>query len=112
MRRSPCSAVWGAPAIGGSYAVELHTRQGGVYPGLLVASSGAGVLPIGPFGALKLDPASALVVGAQAGVTPLVVTWTIPNVPASAGTPLNYQGVVVDPLQGVVVTNTFGELVQ
>ena len=101
-----------APFLGGSYTVELHTRQGGAYPGLLVASSGAGVLPIGPFGALKLDPASALVVGAQTGVTPLVVTWAIPNVPALAGTPLNFQGVVADPLQGVVVTNTFGELVQ
>lgn len=100
------------PVIGNNYVVQLHTRTGGVYPGLVVAASGAGVLPIGPFGTLQLDPATALVVGAQTSVTPLSVTWALPNVPALVGTPLNYQGVVFDPLQGIVVTNTFGELVQ
>ncbi|MFN3242214.1 MAG: FG-GAP-like repeat-containing protein [Planctomycetota bacterium] len=100
------------PVIAGNYSVELHTRTGGAYPGLLVASFGAGVLPLGPIGTLRLDPASALVVGAQTGASPLTVTWALPNVPALVGTPLNYQGVVFDPLVGVTITNTFGESVQ
>ncbi|MGC6488159.1 MAG: FG-GAP repeat domain-containing protein [Planctomycetota bacterium] len=100
------------PGIGSGYAVELHTRPGAVDPGVLIASIGGGALSLGPYGTLQLDPATAVVVGSQVGATPLVVTWTLPNLPALVGTPLHYQGVVLDALQGLVITNTFGELVQ
>ena len=102
-----------APAIGQSYSVVLHFRPGAPILAAVFGAIGSGTTPLGSSIVLDLDPASTLLVGLQFGTAPpTTLTWSIPNVPALAGTPLNYQAIATDPHAGLVVTNTFGDVVQ
>jgi hypothetical protein len=102
-----------APGIGGSYSVELTTRPNVPSLAAVFGAFGAGSTSLGSFGALRLDPASALIVGVQfLSLPPTTLSWAVPSNPAAIGTALHYQAVVDDPLRGLVVTNTFRDVVQ
>ncbi|MCR9245419.1 MAG: VCBS repeat-containing protein [bacterium] len=102
-----------APQIGSTYSVELHVRPGSIAPGLVVAALGAGTLPLGPYPSLRLDPATAVVVAFSPAIaTPLTFNSAIPNAPGLVGVNLHYQGMHIDPVVGVVATNTFRDTVQ
>lgn len=93
--------------------LTAHARPG--TPSLVGAcgAPGPGTIAAGPFGVLRLDPATALVLGAAIVTTgPLTLTWTLPNVPALAGTALHYQGLVIDSIEGPAVTNAIRDVVQ
>lgn len=100
-----------APARGSNYSVEFHAR-----PGSLVgacAALAAGQLPAGPFGVLRLDPATAAPLAVATITTgPLVLSWSLPNLPALAGLELHYQSLVVDALEGPVLGNMIRDVVQ
>jgi len=102
-----------APVRGGTYNLEFHVRPG---TASLVGACGAfgpGLIAAGPFGQLQLDPATALLLGtAIVSSSPLVVGWSLPNVPSLAGIELHYQALVVDPLEGPVVSNAIRDVVQ
>ena len=102
-----------APVRGGTYNLEFHVRLG---TASLVGACGAfgpGLIAAGPFGLLQLDPATAAPL-ATALVTngPLVLSWALPNVPSLAGIALHYQALVVDQLEGPVVSNSIRDVVQ
>lgn len=100
------------PQVGSAYNVELHVRPGTSTPGMIVGALGAGAVPL-PWGILRVDPATAVVVASDLSIaTPFVATFNIPNVPSLVGTNLHYQGVHLDPLRGIVLTNSFGDVVQ
>jgi hypothetical protein len=102
-----------APVRGGNYSVEFHARPGVTSLVGACAALGAGSIAAGPFGILRLDPASAVPIGAAIVSTgPLTISGAIPNVPALAGLTLHYQGLVVDTVEGPVVTNTIRDVVQ
>lgn len=99
------------PQIGGAYTVELHARPGSATPGLIVGAFGAGAVML-PWGLLRIDPVTAVVVASSPSITtPLQATFSIPNVPALVGTNLHYQGVHLDPVRGILLTNSFGDAV-
>src|SRR5690606_28622049 len=99
------------PVRGATYSVEFHAR-----PGALLGACGAlagGVLPVAPFGVLNLDPATAQPLAVASITTgPLTLAWTVPNLPGLAGLALHYQAVVVDPVEGPVVSNAIVDIVQ
>ncbi len=102
-----------APTLGGNYAVTVHARTGTPTLAAVVGAFGAGTTPAGPFGSLRLDPASALVVFVHAlQPAPTTANWGVPNVAALVGTQLHYQAIVVDPLVGYLTTNSFRDVVQ
>jgi hypothetical protein len=102
-----------APQLGANYTVTLHPRPGVPTLGALFGAFGPGVTPLGPFGTLRLDPASALLVHVHwLQAVPTSATWTIPNVASLVGTSLHYQAIVDDALAGFVTTNTFRDVVQ
>lgn len=100
------------PTRGSTYTVEFHTRPGVTSLVGAFVALGAGSVPVGPFGVLRLDPATLATLAVQ-NVTagPLVVSWNIPNVPALAGTALHYQSCVLDPVAGTVLSNTIRDVV-
>ena len=101
------------PTIGGSYSVELNTRPGVPSLAVICGALGAGTTSLGPWGTLRLDPASVGIVGVQFLTTPpTTLIWTLPNLPSLVGTPLHYQAILDDPLVGLVTTNTFRDVVQ
>ncbi|MFK7739513.1 MAG: FG-GAP repeat domain-containing protein [Planctomycetota bacterium] len=100
------------PQIGTAYDVELHTRPGGASFGLLAGSLGPANVAIAGIGTIRIDPLSAVIVGSSIGTSQLTVTWSLPNAPALVGTALHYQGVVADPLVGLLTTNTFRDVIQ
>jgi hypothetical protein len=101
------------PTLGGNYTVELRTRPGANTLGVVFGAFGPGLTSAGPFGTLRLDPATVLIVHVQLPQpTPTSMTWPLPNLPALVGTPLHYQAIVDDPLVGFVTTNTFRDVVQ
>ena len=101
------------PTLGGNYTVELRTRPGANTLGVVFGAFGPGLTSVGPFGTLRLDPATVLIVHVQLPQpTPTSVTWPLPNLPALVGTTLHYQAIVDDPLVGFVTTNTFRDIVQ
>ncbi|MCB9877857.1 MAG: hypothetical protein H6835_09675 [Planctomycetes bacterium] len=102
-----------APMRGASYSVEFHARPGTTSLIGACGALGTGILAAGPFGVLGLDPATAASLAvALVGNGPLTLTWTIPNLPALAGLELDYQALVVDPLDGPVVSNRIRDVVQ
>lgn len=102
-----------APTRGANYTVTLHPRPGIPTLGAVFGAFGSGVIPLGPFGTLRLDPATALIVHVHVlQAVPTSATWAIPNVPSLVGTPLHYQAIVDDALVGFVTTNTFRDVVQ
>ncbi|MBL8754883.1 MAG: VCBS repeat-containing protein [Planctomycetes bacterium] len=102
-----------APVRGGSYSVEFHVRPGAASIVGVCAAHGPGAIPAGPFGVLRLDPVSAAPLTTSPVTTaPLVLSWSIPNVPALAGVTLHYQALVVDPIEGPVLTNPISDVVQ
>jgi hypothetical protein len=101
------------PVLGSSYSVELHTRPGAATLGAVFGAFGPGSIALGPWGSLRLDPASAVIVFVQfLTPTPSTVSWALPNVPSLVGTNLYYQAIVDDPRVGLVSTNTFRDIVQ
>ncbi|MEZ6036109.1 MAG: VCBS repeat-containing protein [Planctomycetota bacterium] len=102
-----------APVRGAAYSVEFHARPGVTSLVGACGSLGSGILPVGPFGVLGLDPATAASLAvAQVTTGPLTLTWTVPNLPALAGLELDYQALVVDPLDGPLVSNRIRDVVQ
>jgi hypothetical protein len=102
-----------APARGASYSVEFHARPNATSVVGAFGAFGTGVVPVGIFASLRLDPATFTTLAVQyVGTSPLALSWPIPNVPALAGTALHYQGIVVDPLQGFLLTNAIRDVVQ
>jgi hypothetical protein len=101
------------PTRGNSYSVQFHARPGVTSTVGAFASLGYGTLAAGPFGTMRLDPASLVTLAIQnVSTNPMTLSWTIPNVPALAGTALHYQGFVIDPLDGPALTNTIRDTVQ
>jgi hypothetical protein len=99
--------------LGANYTVTLHPRPGIPTLGAVFGAFGAGVIPLGPFGTLRLDPATALIVHVHVlQAAPTSATWVIPNVASLVGTSLHYQAIVDDALVGFVTTNTFRDVVQ
>ncbi len=99
------------PVRGGNYSVEFHARPGSVVGAC--AALAAGQLSAGPFGVLRLDPATAAPLAVATIATgPLVLSWTLPNLPALAGLELHYQALVVDPINGPVLSNDIVDVVQ
>ena len=43
---------------------------------------------------------------------PLTLSWTLPTAPGLAGIELHYQALVVDPIEGPVLTNVIRDVVQ
>lgn len=102
-----------APVHGAGYSVEFHARPGATSLVGACGALGAGAIPVGPFGVLRLDPASAVPLAVAFVTTgPLTLNWALPNVPGLAGIPLHYQACVIDPVEGPVVTNTIRDVVQ
>ncbi|MBL8731207.1 MAG: VCBS repeat-containing protein [Planctomycetes bacterium] len=100
-----------APARGSNYSVEFHARPGSVVGAC--AALAVGQLPAGPFGVLRLDPATAAPLAVATITTgPLVLSWSLPNLPALAGLELHYQSLVVDALEGPVLGNLIRDVVQ
>ena len=102
-----------APQRGGIYDVSLHGRPGSAAtPGLLFAALGSIALPLPGYGTLRLDPASMTLLGAAASTSPAhTVQLAVPNVPALAGTTLHLQAAVLDPLDGLRLTNAIADVV-
>lgn len=102
-----------APQRGSEYVVRLHGRAGATAtPGVLYAALGAAALPIPSIGTLRLDPASAVVLGGAPSTNPAhLFRLAVPNVPALAGATLHLQGVVLDPLVGLRLTNAIVDTV-
>ena len=102
-----------SPVHGQSYSVEFHSRPGtfaAVGAGVALA---AGTLPAGPFGVLRLDPGTAVALASSLGSTsPLTLSWTLPNVPSLAGIELHFQAVVIDAVEGPVISNAISDVVQ
>ena len=101
------------PVRGASYSVEFHVRPGAASVVGACGALGAGTIPVGPFGVLRLDPATALPLAA--GIVsggPLTLTWTLPNLPALAGLTPHYQSCTLDPVTGPVVGNRIRDVVQ
>lgn len=102
-----------APTLGGNYSVVLHTRPGVPTLGAVFGAFGPGATSLGPWGSLRLDPASVQIVNVQFLVPgPSTVTWALPNQASLVGTALHYQAILDDPLVGLVSTNTFRDVVQ
>ena len=101
------------PVRGATYNVQFHVRPGATSVVGACGALGAGTIAAGPFGVLRLDPASAMALAtAQVTTGPLTLTWALPNLPALAGIPLHYQACVIDPVEGPVVTNVIRDVVQ
>lgn len=101
------------PTHGNSYSVQFYARPGVTSTVGAFVALGYGTLPAGPFGTMRLDPATLVTLAVQnVAASPLTISWTLPNVPALAGTALHYQAFVIDPTDGPVLTNTIRDVVQ
>lgn len=101
-----------APVLGGSYVVELATRPNAPTLAVLFGALGGGSVPLPPYGTFRIDPASALILRVQLLMPPpLLTTLSVPNVPALTGTALHFQAVADDQVLGIVLTNSFRDLV-
>lgn len=107
------TATAAAPVRGAAYSLACHGRPGQTSLVGVCGALGSGALAVGPFGVLQLDPATVLPLAfGSVNGAPLVITWQVPNLPGLAGTALHYQALVVDPLEGPVVTNWIRDVVQ
>ena len=80
---------------------------------MLYAALGAAALPVPSIGTLRLDPASAVVLGGAPSTNPAhLFRMAVPNVAALAGATLHLQGVVLDPVDGIRLTNAIADTVQ
>lgn len=100
------------PTRGATYTVEFHTRPGVTSTVGAFVALGSGSLPVGPFGTLRLDPGTLAILAVQnVATSPLVFSWSIPNIPALAGTALHYQSCVLDPVAGPGLSNMIRDVV-
>lgn len=101
------------PTRGTPYSVQFLARPNVTSKVGAFAAFGSGTIAAGPFGMMRLDPASILTLAIQnVNTNPMTLGWTIPNVPALAGTALHYQAFVIDPLEGPVLTNAIRDVIQ
>ena len=99
--------------LGAPYAYELRSRPGVVAPGLVLGATAGGNLPTVPYGTLRLNPASLVVLAATPSTAaPQSFQLAIPNLPQLTGMSVHLQGLVLDPLDGVRLTNAIVETVQ
>lgn len=103
------------PAIGLPYSIQFaspsRTTPVFVIPAVATGNS-LSTVP-GLYGALRLDPISAIplwVIPSSTGTD--TITWTIPAVPGLVGTELHYQAAVLDPLRQPFLGNWVRDVIQ
>mgnify|MGYP001243301510 CR=1 FL=1 len=85
------------PVLGGTYAVDFHTRPG-TQPFVVAMAALQGItVPVPPYGMLRLDQATTVTLGVRRPqFSPTRFAWQIPNQTALLGLELHYQALIDD----------------
>ncbi len=99
---------------GASYTVRFHggSASAPTYYGHAVAG-GSVAIPLPPFGTLRLDPASLVLLDVMvASGTPGSITVQVPNVATLVGQELHHQAIALAPGRPLFLTNAVRDVVQ
>ena len=101
------------PVHGAGYTVSVHTRPGAPSFVIAMASLAERITPLPPLGTLRLNPAMLTILGMQTVTAgPMQLSLPLPNNPALVAVQLHFQALLLDPRNGLQLSNAIKDIVQ